>query len=44
MYVRLKTNEKIYSYRNISPQTYDSFIHAESIGRFYNQYIKKRHA
>lgn len=41
LYVRLKTNEKIYSYRNISPQTYDRFIHAESIGRFYNQFIKR---
>lgn len=43
LYVRLKTNEKIYSYRNISPQTYDRFIHAESIGRFYNKYIKHPH-
>lgn len=44
LYVRIRTNGHVYSYRNISPQLYDNFIHAESIGAFYNKFIKRAYA
>lgn len=39
--VRMRSSGRIYTYTGISPQVYKQFIHAESIGRFYNQFIKK---
>lgn len=44
LYIRIRKSGRVYTYRNITPMLYDQFIHAESIGRFYNQFIKKHHA
>ncbi len=40
LFVRMRSSGRFYIYTGISPQVYDQFIHADSIGRFYNQYIK----
>ena len=42
LYVRLRTNGKIYTYRNIPLWLCSQFVHSDSLGRFYNQHIKKQ--
>lgn len=39
--VRMRSTGRIYTYTGISPRVHKQFICAESIGRFYNQYIKR---
>lgn len=39
--VRMISTGRIYTYTGISPRVHKQFICAESIGRFYNQYIKR---
>lgn len=39
--VRIQSSGRIYIYTGISMRVYTQFIHAESVGRFYNQYIKR---
>lgn len=41
LYIRMRKSGRVYTYRGIAPPLYDQFIHAKSIGRFYNQYIKR---
>lgn len=41
LYIRIRKSGRVYTYRDITPQLYDQFIHTESIGQFYNQYIKR---
>ena len=33
----------VYTYNNIRPELYLEFIHADSVGEFYNQRIKRNH-
>ncbi len=39
--VRMRSSGRIYAYTGISPRVHKQFICSDSIGRFYNQYIKK---
>lgn len=39
--VRMRSTGRIYTYTGISPRVHKQFICAESIGRFYNQFIKR---
>lgn len=39
--VRMRSIGRIYAYTGISLRVYMQFIHADSIGRFYNQFIKR---
>lgn len=39
--VRMRSTGRIYTYTGISPRVHKQFICAESIGRFYTQYIKR---
>lgn len=39
--VRMRSTGRVYTYTGISPRVHKQFICAESIGRFYNQYIKR---
>lgn len=41
LYIRIRKSGRVYTYRDITPPLYNQFIHAKSIGRFYNQYIKR---
>lgn len=41
LYIRMRKSGRVYTYRDITPPLYNQFIHAKSIGRFYNQYIKR---
>lgn len=40
LFVRMKSG-RIYTYNNIRPELYMEFIHADSVGEFYNQHIKR---
>lgn len=42
LYIRMRKSGRVYTYRDIMPPLYNQFIHAKSIGQFYNQYIKRR--
>lgn len=37
--IRMKSG-RIYTYNHISPELYWEFVHADSIGEFYNRHIK----
>lgn len=40
LFVRMKSG-RVYTYNNIRPELYMEFIHADSVGEFYNQHIKR---
>ncbi|MFQ9130719.1 MAG: KTSC domain-containing protein [Oscillospiraceae bacterium] len=42
LFVRTKSG-RVYTYNNIRPELYLEFIHADSVGEFYNQRIKRNH-
>lgn len=42
VFVRMRKTDHLYTHSGISPGVYTQFIHAESLGRFYNKYIKKQ--
>nr|DAG36733.1 MAG TPA: KTSC domain [Caudoviricetes sp.] len=42
LFVRMKSG-RVYTYNNIRPELYMEFIHADSVGEFYNQHIKRNH-
>lgn len=42
LFVRMKSG-RVYTYNNIRPELYMEFIHADSVGEFYNQRIKRNH-
>lgn len=37
--IRMKSG-RVYTYNNVAPELYWKFIHADSIGKFYNKYFK----
>jgi len=38
--IRFKTNKEIYSYENVPETVIESFLNAESLGRFFSEEIK----
>lgn len=40
LFVRMKSG-RVYTYNNIRPELYMELIHADSVGEFYNQHIKR---
>ena len=42
LFVRMKSG-RVYTYNNIRPELYMEFIHADSVGEFYTQHIKRNH-
>lgn len=40
LFVRMKSG-RVYTYNSIRPELYMEFIHADSVGEFYNQHIKR---
>ena len=38
--IRFKTNKEIYSYENVPERIVESFLNAESMGKFFGQEIK----
>lgn len=39
LFVRMKSG-RVYTYNHVAPELYWKFIHADSIGKFYNKYFK----
>jgi hypothetical protein len=43
VYIKLRTTGQIVGYRDVSTATWDAFRNADSLGKYYNAYIKFRH-
>ena len=42
LFVRFKTNNKLYKYLNVPQGVFESFLLAPSVGRFFRQNIKNK--